>query len=1089
MKKMLSVILVMSMLVGLYIPFSASAAEDMTALFKEQGHSRQEIIGKYSSMKPVSTGSAFKTLPSFTSPYSSGALTEQTIQNGLNTLNFARYLAGVSSSVTSTDDDNQKAMDGAFINAINCQMSHTPTQPAGVPDDLYNSGYWGCSHANLYSRGTSWKADINEDFTEQAVLSWLDDSDISNISAVGHRRWVLDPGMTTTGFGISSTGELDGRFYRVYGSMIAFNNNRSSARADAVCWPSAGYFPIEFFAEGQAQAWSVSLNNYKYSNSSTSNINVTISDNSGNSETLNSDSGTFYVNTSGYGTPFCIIFRPSFNIVNGGEYHVKITGLVPVSGSGVSNTLEYDVCFFSLDQDETPVNLTFADNPIIVGNNTYAQVRVLAKNETTGAAIAGLTVRLSNGQTAVTGTDGYAVFSVNTSGISSLTAESDFGYVGGCFYAAGSTETPCEFIFAVPVTLPFSISDTLTSDGISDASNYYWFNGIGGAEVVISESSSAFDSYLYLYDSQMNIIAYNDDMSTSTIDSLIQFTLPSDGVYYIRASQYRAVSGNFILSAYYTTDSITVSPSQVSLNAGETTQLSASFTPDLPLPASWSSSDESIATVDQNGKVTAVSGGTATIRASVGAQSAACTVTVIVPTASVTLDKHSLTININETAILTATVLPSDATNKTITWTSSDNSVVNVSNGKLTPVKAGTATITASNGDKSDTCSVTVTANAKSVTLNKSAASISVGNSVELTAIVIPAQLQNDVVWSSSDESVATVDQNGKITAVSGGTATITATVGGKSASCEISVAKIPTLVRLGGSNRYSTAIKISDTGWTSSDYIILANGTNYADALCGVSLAAYLDAPILLTENYRNLETEVLSKIQQLGAKEIIILGGYKVISANIEDSLKTSYSVTRVYGSSRYETSLAIARYIDELKGEKSTSFIAVTGTGYADALSISPYAGITDTPIIYFNAIDGLTASTEAYITGMTSAVAVGGLRVIPDAILDDIRALGISVERLRGSDRYETCYTIVSRYSDMFKNDLMIATGENFPDALAGGALAAKLEIPLLLTSNANVPDKIASLIQSRNADKIYIAGGAKLIPDSSILNLF
>lgn len=169
---------------------------------------------------------------------------------------------------------------------------------------------------------------------------------------------------------------------------------------------------------------------------------------------------------------------------------------------------------------------------------------------------------------------------------------------------------------------------------------------------------------------------------------------------------------------------------------------------------------------------------------------------------SVTLDKTTASVEVGKTTTLTATVAPTDATNKTVTWTSSDTSVATVSNGTVTGKKVGTATITAKSGTKSATCTVTVTAvsngdttddenktvEVTSVTLNKSTDTLKVGETLSLTATVKPDNATDKTVtWKSSDTSIATVT-NGVVKAIKEGTVTITASAGDKSATCKITV-------------------------------------------------------------------------------------------------------------------------------------------------------------------------------------------------------------------------------------------------------------------------------------------------------------
>ena len=158
---------------------------------------------------------------------------------------------------------------------------------------------------------------------------------------------------------------------------------------------------------------------------------------------------------------------------------------------------------------------------------------------------------------------------------------------------------------------------------------------------------------------------------------------------------------------------VTLNQTTLSLTVGGTANLSATVSPSNATnkTVSWSSSNESVATVS-GGKVTAVAEGSATITAKAGGKSATCAVTVAakdVPVTGISLSPTTLSIEAGKTATLTATVSPSNATNATVTWTSSKESVATVSGGKVTAVAEGTATITATAGGKSATCAVTVT--------------------------------------------------------------------------------------------------------------------------------------------------------------------------------------------------------------------------------------------------------------------------------------------------------------------------------------------------------------------------------------------
>ncbi len=240
----------------------------------------------------------------------------------------------------------------------------------------------------------------------------------------------------------------------------------------------------------------------------------------------------------------------------------------------------------------------------------------------------------------------------------------------------------------------------------------------------------------------------------------------------------------------------------LSLVVGDEETLTATV---APLNASnknvtWSSNNEPVATVDANGKVEAKTVGTAviTVTTTDGGFTAQCTVTVSAATVAVTgvTMSSALTMNTGSTQTLTATVLPSNATNKAVTWSSNNTSVASVVNGVVTAHKAGTATITvtsASNSNAKATCVVTVNDVAvTSVNLSASTATIVKGDNQTLTATIAPANATvKTITWSTSDSKVATVS-NGKVTAKAAGTATITATAAnGVKGTCKVTVADV----------------------------------------------------------------------------------------------------------------------------------------------------------------------------------------------------------------------------------------------------------------------------------------------------------
>ena len=249
----------------------------------------------------------------------------------------------------------------------------------------------------------------------------------------------------------------------------------------------------------------------------------------------------------------------------------------------------------------------------------------------------------------------------------------------------------------------------------------------------------------------------------------------------------------------------------------------------------WVVSDQKIAAKDfpmEIGKAYAVSGSWDGTKVTIGE------VTTIEPTA-IKLDQDKVTLGVGETATLKATIEPEEATNKNVTWSSSDDTTVTVEDGVVTGKKVGTAIITAetSNGLKATAEVIVKEIAVTKVTLSETTATMTIGGELELTATIEPKNATDQrLTWSSSDTGVATVDSNGKVTAKAAGTATITATAAsGITAACEITVSdevievtavtldKTEATIKVGKSLQLTATIEPSGATdqrleWTSTD-------------------------------------------------------------------------------------------------------------------------------------------------------------------------------------------------------------------------------------------------------------------------------
>lgn len=284
---------------------------------------------------------------------------------------------------------------------------------------------------------------------------------------------------------------------------------------------------------------------------------------------------------------------------------------------------------------------------------------------------------------------------------------------------------------------------------------------------------------------------------------------------------------------------------------------------------------------------------------------------------------------------------------------------------------------------------------------------------------------------------------------------------------------------RLYGERAEDTAIALSQTGWATADNVVLARVDAFPDALAGAPLAKKLNAPVLLTSPDA-LDPKVLAEIKRLGAKKVYILGGEGAVKPAVEKAL-AAYAPERIFGQTAEDTAVVIARRL----GPTDKAVIA-SAAGFADALSVSAPAAALGIPIL-LTAKEGPGAETLDYLkeAGIKQTLIIGGTAVIGAAVDQAGGALApYGPVRLAGWTQYDTMLDVV-KYFNQDTNNLFVATGENFPDGLAGGALAARLGGPLILVGKNQVaPDTLSYLNGLRGKKvQVYILGGpGALSPD-------
>lgn len=296
-------------------------------------------------------------------------------------------------------------------------------------------------------------------------------------------------------------------------------------------------------------------------------------------------------------------------------------------------------------------------------------------------------------------------------------------------------------------------------------------------------------------------------------------------------------------------------------------------------------------------------------------------------------------------------------------------------------------------------------------------------------------------------------------------------------------LAHAPIVSRLSGADRYETAVAISSEFATGVPVVYLATGTNYPDALSAASAAAFQEGPLLLTTP-SSLPTVIRNELVRLDPDLVVIVGGTGVVSASVEaavGALLPGAQVRRDAGANRYETSRVIAD--EAFSGGAFRAYIA-TGANFPDALSASAAAGVTESPVILVNGnASRLDSATTALLTSLSvqEVVIAGGTAVVSSGIEGDLKALlGVEdVTRLSGADRYATSLA-VNAATFATSDRVFMATGLNYPDALAGAALAGHVGAPLFVVPRSCVPAAMLDELAALGTANVSLLGGTGVL---------
>lgn len=312
-------------------------------------------------------------------------------------------------------------------------------------------------------------------------------------------------------------------------------------------------------------------------------------------------------------------------------------------------------------------------------------------------------------------------------------------------------------------------------------------------------------------------------------------------------------------------------------------------------------------------------------------------------------------------------------------------------------------------------------------------------------------------------------------------------------------------LIRLAGKDRIDTAIEQALKGWPDgAGTVVLARADHFPDALAGAPLAAQYDAPILLTSS-QALEARVAEAIMALGPEKVILLGGEgalsQKISARLEDLGWDSERQIRVSGLNRYETAaniaLATSGISQSLSGDSIEAVALATGQNFPDALSIASVAGIKQMPILLTEAKTLPRETLEAlkdlnpqkvYLIGGEGAISPS----IQDTIQEQLSLPSSQLVRLSGDSRYDTMAAVAEAFAGESQG-LCFATGQEFPDALAGAALAARLNATVILLPQSSIEDypRLKNVIAQYPCNfetQPYIFGGEGAVSPEQVAEL-
>lgn len=271
-------------------------------------------------------------------------------------------------------------------------------------------------------------------------------------------------------------------------------------------------------------------------------------------------------------------------------------------------------------------------------------------------------------------------------------------------------------------------------------------------------------------------------------------------------------------------------------------------------------------------------------------------------------------------------------------------------------------------------------------------------------------------------------------------------------------VSAAPSVSRLAGPDRYSTSVQISQAMPTGG-VVYLASGVAFPDALAAAPVAAAEDGRVLLVRP-NQVPSSVSTELRRVAPREVVIVGSTATISAQVAASVRDllpSTPVTRIGGRDRVETSMLL---LDRMRASTTVSSVwVVSGLKFPDALTAGAVAARHGHGLVLAtDATDWFAQQLSSRLPGIRHFDIAGSAASVSAAVEQRLRSTGKSVRRFAGSDRYDTALRINQRYTASSPSGSMVlASGENFPDGLAGAVLAGRTSTPMYLTPARCAPN--------------------------------